>query len=787
MRLVLLIAIIVSTSVPAFSQSEINGTVFDIKTGEPLPSATILIQDTFRGTITNLEGDFFLRVDDLPVSILVRYIGYDSELIHLNNVSQTPLKIGLTPAISELDEIVVTARDPGLSIMERVIARKQLWRVGLDNYKVNSYTRQSLGTDTSIVSITESSSVAYWHNLHGHREIQLSARQTMNLSEDENLSGVRYLPNFYDDDIEIAGYNVIGITNPNALRYYDFKLINTSYMDGKPVYIIEVIPKRKLQPLFEGTVFILGREYAMLEVDLKPNSVVTFPPPIQDFNMSYKQQFNNYNSQYWLPVDMRIEGRIQIGMVGLRFPAMNFKQVSRLSDYVVNSSIPDSIFDNQNWFTRADSTALRDEIQIIQQIPLTAEERDAYESIDSTKTIEDAFKPEGFLARMIDSDEENAGNSRLSYLNKIVPNGLSPNARYNRVEGFHLGLRYEQWFEKLKFNFNSFGGYSFNSDQWDYGLILNKRLIHLSNSSINAVAGYENISESMFSSKLYNRGMNSISAVIGGDDYFDYYRVEKIYSSIIVNNLIPKLNLTIGVNRERHQNFENLEMNNFSLLRRQANLRTNFEIEQGILQSLSLEIGYNISPKNFGFAGQRQLKAFVEISDDQIGSDYNFVKYEFSLDWNFDTFYQRRLFSNKFDVHVSAGTSTGNLPFQRYGSIDGSLSNFTPFGTLRSRRNIPYAGDKYWLFLAEHNFRTIPFELIGLNALVDRGWGIILYGGAGQTFSDRNDIPGFYLTEGVHTELGISLNSVFGIMRIDFTKRIDTTGSFIGISLPRYF
>ncbi len=396
MRLLFLALLIGSITAPVYPQTEIRGLVYDSNTLEPLPSATILIQGTYRGTITNLEGQFSIPVNDLPFSILIRYIGYDSVSIEIYEDTQLPLNIGLTPAIAELDEIVVTDRDPGLSIMERVIERKKLWRAELENYRVQAYTRQSLSSDTSIVSISESNSVAYWRKDFGHREIQLSTRQTLNLSEEENFSGVRYLPNFYDDDIEIAGYRVVGVTNPEALRYYHFKLLDTSMMDNKPVYKIEVVPRRQLQPLFEGVIYILGRDYAMLEVDLKPNDVVTFPPPVQDFDLAYKQQFNNYGGQYWLPVDMRIEGRIRIGMVGLRFPAMNFRQVSRLSDYEVNTAIPDSIFENKSWFSRADSTARETEFREVEQIPLTREESLAYESIDSTKTIEDAFKPEGF-------------------------------------------------------------------------------------------------------------------------------------------------------------------------------------------------------------------------------------------------------------------------------------------------------------------------------------------------------------------------------------------------------
>ncbi|HBQ58055.1 MAG TPA: hypothetical protein DD671_00055, partial [Balneolaceae bacterium] len=147
---------------------------------------------------------------------------------------------------------------------------------------------------------------------------------------------VSYLPNFYDDNLDIAGFNMVGVTHPDALKFYNFSLEDIQSLDGQVVYELSVSSDRKLQPLFEGTIFVLGEEYAVLEMDLKPNSVVQFPPPVQDFDLSYKQQFSNFGGEFWLPVDVRIEGLVEIGVVGLRFPPIGFRQVARLSDYEVN-------------------------------------------------------------------------------------------------------------------------------------------------------------------------------------------------------------------------------------------------------------------------------------------------------------------------------------------------------------------------------------------------------------------------------------------------------------------
>ncbi len=270
--------------------------VSDAVSKEALPAATVLIEDTYRGTITNNEGEFEIKVNNYPATILVRFIGYESQVIFLGERPLEPLDVQLSRSITEMDEIVVTDRDPGLSIMERVIERKKIWRLNLKTYQAEAYTRQVIENDTTIVSITESGTNTFWDSERGHREIQLYKRQTSNINADQNFAGVRFLPNFYDDNIEISGFEVVGITHPNALSYYNFRLLETLQMDGKPVYKIEVIPRRKLQPTFEGIAYVDGVEYALLEVDLKPNDVVRFPPPVQEFDLAYKQQFSNYGA-----------------------------------------------------------------------------------------------------------------------------------------------------------------------------------------------------------------------------------------------------------------------------------------------------------------------------------------------------------------------------------------------------------------------------------------------------------------------------------------------------------
>ena len=55
----------------------IRGTVIDHEFGEPMFSANVFVKGTTNGTVTDLDGNFELQVDDInKVDIQFSYIGY---------------------------------------------------------------------------------------------------------------------------------------------------------------------------------------------------------------------------------------------------------------------------------------------------------------------------------------------------------------------------------------------------------------------------------------------------------------------------------------------------------------------------------------------------------------------------------------------------------------------------------------------------------------------------------------------------------------------------------------
>ncbi len=633
----------------SFAQKVIEGTVRDAKTGETLPSANIVVMNEYRGTITNSNGMYSLTIPDslLPVTLQVRYIGFQSVEREISRNSARQQDFELAPSVSELGEIVVTDEDPGRRIMRQVIKRKQEWRAKLETYQADAYSRQNLSNDTSLVMITESASEIFWDKEQGHREVLKWRRQTANIDADQNFAGVSYLPNFYDDNVEIAGFDVVGVTHPDAFSYYDFELIEQLQMDGQPVYRIRVIPERDLQPLFRGEVFVLDEAFALLEVRLEPNSVVRFPPPVQDFNLSYSQQFSNYGGDFWLPVDARINGTIKIGMIGLQFPRLQLRQLANVSNYRVNVPLPDSLYEQDDIFT-VDTTSTRQDsiarVFSVEPVPLSDEEQKAYKDIDSTQTLEEVLKPTGFLARFVEfTEDEDADTSGTSVSASGIPGQFSPGLRYNRVDELFAGLKYSiDPFDGLDMSVN--GGYSTGYDDWSYGA---GATYDWSSRRIEYELGivYQAETAPRYQSQIISPGLSTVSNLLGAENYFDFYRHEGFEIKAGVRDRQTDLSLQAAFTSADHSSLQTETA--YDILGRDNSPRINPAIDEGNMNSISLLAGYNLNEDyNFGITGRNRLAFEAEHSSDALGSDFAFTRYAAHLDWSVPTFYQRRVFPN---------------------------------------------------------------------------------------------------------------------------------------------
>ncbi|MGQ9862996.1 MAG: carboxypeptidase-like regulatory domain-containing protein [Bacteroidia bacterium] len=135
---------------------KITGKILDGETGDPLPGAAIRIQGTAVGTLSDENGNFqILWKEKLPVTLIVRYIGYDSAKVIVSAYKPVIVRLGVAGILQqevEITEVRISQRqqESPLTVesMDALSVRETPspdFYEGLSNLKGVDITTASLG------------------------------------------------------------------------------------------------------------------------------------------------------------------------------------------------------------------------------------------------------------------------------------------------------------------------------------------------------------------------------------------------------------------------------------------------------------------------------------------------------------------------------------------------------------------------------------------------------------------------------------------------------------------
>lgn len=149
----LTLLIVLFNSLGALAQSRtITGTVVDSEDGSSLPGATIMIEGSTVGTVTDIDGRFSLEASSENV-LVISFIGYASTTTKVG--TQSDFQIKLDVSIEALDEIVVV----GYGTQQKKVSTGSISKItaqNLDGYKVASVSG-ALDGQVSGVIVSQSS------------------------------------------------------------------------------------------------------------------------------------------------------------------------------------------------------------------------------------------------------------------------------------------------------------------------------------------------------------------------------------------------------------------------------------------------------------------------------------------------------------------------------------------------------------------------------------------------------------------------------------------------------
>ncbi|WP_299825838.1 DUF5686 family protein [uncultured Pontibacter sp.] len=309
--------------IPIVSQAgTLRGRITD-ENGQPLPFASIYINETASGTASNDQGFYQVQLDAGTYTLEFKYVGYRARTEKVTIADGTQeLNVQLLPEVLNLKEVVVRAadEDPAYAIMRNAIRLRKYHQNEVNAWSTQVYMKgvarmdkvpskvlgiKVVDVDTGIVYLSESVSVLSFKKPNKIHERMISSKVSgqkkgfsFNQASEMNIS-------FYDNLLKVQGLSERGFVSPlanNALFFYRYEYLGTFQENGRTINKIKVIPKRKNDPVFSGFMYIVDGSWRIHSTDLKltKNAGIEFVDWIR-----VRQVYAPVAEGVWLPVSQK--------------------------------------------------------------------------------------------------------------------------------------------------------------------------------------------------------------------------------------------------------------------------------------------------------------------------------------------------------------------------------------------------------------------------------------------------------------------------------------------------
>jgi hypothetical protein len=251
----------------------LRGKVVDAETGTPLVFAGIAVSESNVGIITNIDGEFTLKISQELTSknLEVTYLGYKNQTIPISSLRDAGYKniISLESAPIPIREVIVKPIDP------EAIVEKAIMNIG-KNYEsipnlMTAFYRETIRKNRTYVSIGEAVveifKAPYNNDMRFDGARIYKGRKSSDVQKMDTVLFKLQGGTVSVLELDIAK-NTEAILTLDAMKYYDYSLTSVIEIDNKPHYVIDFMQKPSVDiPLFMGSLFIEMESNALTEAE----------------------------------------------------------------------------------------------------------------------------------------------------------------------------------------------------------------------------------------------------------------------------------------------------------------------------------------------------------------------------------------------------------------------------------------------------------------------------------------------------------------------------------------
>lgn len=795
---------------PAHAQEvTISGTVRDAQSGDPLAHAHILVEENGSGVVTNRDGVFQLHVPRGAWTLRVSYIGYRPRTRTVTaHGDLADVEFSLQPRTFDMPAVTVTPDDSLARLIVRRVRQRRIEREGeITSYHMRAHSKaysridSTRNMDTALVKrlsatfldIAETQTEA-WFQRPDRQKVLIHARQQSDLFKElgNRMHSAFARADFSQEEIRLgnADYALTGPISEEGLEdVYWYSVAGVAKGDRQNIWRIRVLPKSDMTPGVSAYYYIEDSTWSVTQVELEFNPAARARTIPIASHISFRQQFNLYEERYWLPSSGHAHVQGKLNLMGMEV-WLSIEITSVIADYEVNPPGIDNVFDDYRVevLPEADHISPEDwERRRLQ--PPSLMDAGIYHVSDSMAAIEARKKMEYGAGEVIAGKELERGSMLWA-----VP-GIIDALRFNRVEGFAPSIPYASE--------NKDGTIRRYAAEIGYGF-LDRRLKGSASARFRlggrealflSLDAYHDLSPLFRDDMLYGEVVATSATILGGYDDRDYF-YRRGGGMDVSTHLLPWLETGLGGG---WTDFASAEKHTDWRLLGDGPYRENAAVQDGTVLSARMSLSGDFRSRTLD-AGRvkrpaRKPSHFVP----SLGAEFRRMDLDIG---RWDVWIPHASLSGAIGLgvygtanyHLSWARATGRLPVQGLLTLPGSEFGVSTPRRFRTARIGEFAGDERAVFALDHNLGKLPLLWLGLpegKFYAAEMWELHLFVMAGWTRMRPGTSA--LLTRGIGEarlpliEAGLSLDRLFGIMRIDVGHRITHLGSgsdfFIGLSI----
>ncbi|MDG1159122.1 MAG: DUF5686 family protein [Flavobacteriales bacterium] len=492
-RFLLLTSILLAGLNALGQKTKVSGKVTDAVTGEALPFVNILFVGTKSGTITDLDGNYSIETYYASDSLRASFIGYKSQALKVRRDQEQVLNFKLEMSSIQLEVAEIRpdeAENPAFAIVRGILNNKDINnREKLEAYEYEVYNKVEFdlnnlteefmerkifkpfqfafdNLDSSEekvylpIFMTENLSNFYYRKNPKTSKEVINAAQVSgieNNSVNQFLGDMYQNVNIYENNIIVFGKSFVSPVSNSGFAFYDYYLLDSTFIDNKWCYQIKFQPKRKQELTFNGDFWVNDTTYAIKQVDARIADDANIN---WIYGLQVKQSYDEVEEEVWmltkdqLVVDFNVADKT-MGFYG--------RKTTTYKDFVINKPKSEEFYKGISDIIVSDGAGDKDDEfwESHRHINLSENEKSVYQLVDSIQNIPQ-FRTIADIITLFVSGYKQVGKFEIGPYYTLYS--------FNPVEGhrFRLGGRTSNSFSK-RVMLEGYTAYGLRDQRFKYG------------------------------------------------------------------------------------------------------------------------------------------------------------------------------------------------------------------------------------------------------------------------------------------------------------------------------